>query len=343
MLPYKQQEIRLDQLEMPKVPMYYMQSDPDRAFPDSRYPHSGVALVRVDELLRNEVKIHPKAALAYKDWKANGENAEIIKQIDAVSLGHPDKVEYFRNKLAEGIARIASASWKKPVRVLLSDAPSNELDRLIGGMAEVDGTPISFRAEDRNPLLGIRGAARYTHLDYEDAFKLELEAVKRARGDMGMTHISLVLPACQTAKDVKAVSNLLGRAGLKRGEGGLEYHLLCRTPAQLMALDSFAADFDGFVIDVAELTQLMLGMDAGNVQVRTYYDDKHPAVIAYLEMALSAARKLKKPAGLVNIPPGALNHYAGQKATHKASYVAFRPEVYPTAREELILGQAKLK
>jgi len=342
-LPYKQQEIRLDQLEMPKVPMYYMQSDPDRAFPDSRYPHSGVALVRVDELLRNEVKLHPKAALAYKDWKANGENAEAVKQIDAISPGYADKAEYFRAKLSESIARIAAAAWKKPVRVLLSDGPSSDLDRLIGGMAEVDGTPISFRADDRNPLLGIRGAARYTHLDYEDAFKLELEAIQRVRSEMGMTNLSLVFPACQSAKEIKAISNLLGRAGLKRGEGGLEYHLLCRTPAQLMALDSFAPDFDGFVIDVADLTQLMLGMDAGNVQVKAFYDDKHPAVVAFLEMALGAAKKLKKPAGLVNIPPAAVGYYAGQKMTHKASYVAFRPEIYSSAREELLQAQSKAK
>lgn len=340
-LPFKQQQIHLADLEMPKVPMYYVQSDPDRAFPDARYPHKGVAIVRVDEMLRNEVKVHPKAALAYKDWKANGENADILKEIDAVSLGYPDKTEYFRTKLSEGIARIAAAAWKKPVRVLLSDGPSTDLDRLIGGKAEVDGSPISFKAEDRNPLIGIRGAARYTHIDYEDAFKLELECIKRVRVDMGMTNVSLVLPACQTQKEVKAIANLLNRAGLKRGENGLEYHLLCRTPAQLMALDSFAADFDGFVIDVSELTQLMLGMDAGIVPVRAFYDDKHPAVIAYLEMAIAAAKKLKKPIGLANIPPGAVNFYAGQKMTHKAGYVAFRPEVYATAREELLQGQGK--
>jgi pyruvate, water dikinase len=342
-LPYKQQEIHLADLEMPKVPMYYMQSDPDRAFPDSRYPHAGVALLRIDELLKNEVKVHPKAALAYKDWKAAGENADVIAKIDAVSLGYPDKAEFVRARLAEGMARIAAAAWKKPVRVLLSDAPSPELDKLIGGTAEVDGSPISFKADDKNPLLGIRGAARYTHLDYEDAFKLELDALVRVRNDMGMVNVSIVFPACQGAKDTKAIANLLTRAGLKRGENGLEYHLLCRTPAQLMALDSFAADFDGFVIDVAELTQLMQGIDAGNVQVRGFYDDKHPAVVAMIDMALEAAKKLKKPAGLANIPPGATAFYATQKVTHAAKYVAFRPEVYPTAREEMLQGQAKAK
>ena len=342
-LPFKQQEIHLADLEMPKVPMYYMQSDPDRAFPDARYPHAGVALVRIDEIVKNEIKIHPKAALAYKEWKSSGENADIVRKIDAVSLGYPDKAEFFRTRLAQGLARIAAADWKKPVRVLLSDAPSPELDALIGGTAEADGAPISFAAEDRNPLLGIRGAARYTHLDYEDAFKLELEAVARARGDMGMTSISLVLPACQTAKEVKAIVNLLNRAGLKREAGGMEYHLLCRTPAQLMALDSFAADFDGFAIDVAELTQLMLGMDAGNVIVKEFYDEKHPAVLAFIEMGLAAAKKLKKPAGLVNIPPRAISQYAGEKAVHSAKYVAFRPDVYPFAREELLHGQAKAK
>jgi pyruvate,water dikinase len=342
-LPYKQEEIRLDQLEMPKVPLMYQQSDPDRAFPDSRYPNAGVALVRVDELLRDEVKVHPKACIAYAGWKSGGENAEVVKKIDAATLGYPDKPAYFVTKLAEGIAHIAAASHPKPVRVLLSDAPSSDLDRLIGGLAEIDGAPFSFRNEDKNPLLGARGAARYTDLDYEEAFQLELQALARVRNVMGMKHVSLVLPACQSAKEVKAIAGLLAGAGLKRGADGLEYHLLCRTPAQLMALDAFAGEFDGFMIDVGDLAQLMQGMDAANVRVKPFYDEKHPAVAALVEMALDAAKKLKKPCGLVNIAPGNVSHFAAVKAVHKAAYVAFRPDVLPAAREEFMQAQGKAK
>jgi pyruvate,water dikinase len=341
-LPFKQQEIRLDQLEMPKVPLMYNQSDPDRAFPDSRYPTAGVALTRIDELIREEVKVHPGACLGYAGWKSGGEHGKVVQQIDEVSIGYPDKKEYFVRKLAESIGRIAGAAHPKPVRVLLSDGPSTDLDRLIGGMADVDGVDISFRAQEKNPLLGARGAARYATLEYEEAFKLELQALLRVRDRMGLKNVSIVYPACQTAKEVKAITGLLTRAGLKRGEG-LEFHLLCRTPAQLTGLDAFGADFDGFIIDVGELSQLMLGQDAGNPLVKAYYDDKHPAIMAMIEVGLQGARKLKKPCGLVNIPPGAVQHYAGIKAVHQASYLAFKPEVLPVAREELLQAQAKLK
>ncbi|HUJ74597.1 MAG TPA: putative PEP-binding protein, partial [bacterium] len=105
----------------------------------------------------------------------------------------------------------------------------------------------------------------------------------------------------------------------------------------------FAADFDGFLIDVAELTELLLGMDATNVRVKPFFDDKHPAVVAFLEMAVSGAQKLRKPVGMVNLPPGALAHYAGLKVVHQASYLTFRPEVLPSAREELLQGQARAR
>ncbi len=334
-LPYKQEEIKLSDLEMPKVPIMYNQSDPDRAFPDSRYPTAGVGLARIDELIKGEVKVHPSACLAYAGWKSSGEHGDIVKKIDEASLGYPDKKAYFVKKLAEGIGHIAAAAHPKPVRVLLSDGLSTDLDRLIGGMADVDGVDISFRSQEKNPLLGARGAARYSTLEYEEAFKLELEALVRVRDGMGLTNVSVVFPACQSAKEVKWVAGALGRAGLKRGKQ-LEYHLLCRTPAQLVSLDGFGGDFDGFLIDVAELTQTMLGMDAGNPLVKSYYDDKHPAVVSMIEMGLDAAKKMKLPCGLVNIPPGAMQHYAGLKAVQQASYLAIKPEVLPTAREELI-------
>jgi pyruvate,water dikinase len=334
-LPYKQEEIKLSDLEMPKVPLMYNQSDPDRAFPDSRYPTAGVGLARLDELIRNEVKVHPSAALAYAGWKSSGEHADVVKKIDEVSLGYPDKKDFFVRKLAEGVARIAAAAYDKPVRVLLSDGLSSDLDRLIGGTADVDGVDISFRAQEKNPLLGARGAARYSTLEYEEAFKLELEALLRVRNEMGLKNVSVVFPACQTAKETKWIAGALERAGLKRSKE-LEYHLLCRTPAQLVALDGFGSDFDGFVIDVGELAQLMLGMDAGNPLVKLYFDEKHPAVVSMIEMGLEAAKKLKKPCGLVNIPPGAIQYYAGLKPIQQASYLAIKPELFPTAREELI-------
>jgi pyruvate,water dikinase len=324
-LPYKEETIRLDSLTMPAVPLWYHQSDPDRAFPDARYPHGGVGLLRVDELIRDEVKVHPRAALEYP--------AEDKEAIDAVSKGFDDKQAYFVSRLAQGIARICAATSPRPVRALLSDATSRELTRLIGGKA--------YAYDDANPLLGTRGAGRYEDLDYEEAFDLELQALAAVRGQMGQGNLSLVFPACNGAKEVKAIAAKLKSHKLERGRDGMEWHLLCRTPAQMLALDQFAADFDGFVLSVGDLAQLALGIDASNVLMKGYYDEKHPAVLSLLDTALDLAKRLGKPAGLANISPANVEAFAKLDVTRKASYLVLRPDVFPQARELLLLAEGK--
>jgi pyruvate, water dikinase len=319
-LPYQEETIRLDQLKMPAKPMWYHQSDPDRAFPDARYPHAGVGLLRVDELMRDEIKVHPRACLEYP--------AEEKQAIDAVSKGYPDKKGFFVTRLAQGIGRICAATSPRPVRALLSDATTRELNRLIGGKA--------YAYDDANPLLGTRGAGRYTDLDYEEAFDLELQALERVRKEMGQANLSLLLPACQTAKEAKTLGDLLQGHGLGRGKDGLEWHLLCRTPAQMLALDQIAGSFDGFLFSVGDLAQLVLGVDASNVLMRGFYDEQHPAVLSLLDTGLDLAKRLRKPAGLVNIAPANLPAFAKLDVMRKADFVVLRPDVFPTAREYLL-------
>ncbi len=330
-LPFHEETIRLDELEMPKVAMLFQQSDPDRAFPDSRYPNGGVGLLRIDELFRTEVKVHPQAALAVSDWKRRGENESVVAAIEEISKGYEDKSRFVVEKLAEGIARIAASAFPQPVRVMLSDASTRDLDRLLGGK--------EFSFEENNPSLGARGAARYNDLDYEEAFALELEALRQARETMGMVNMSVVVPTAQTPKEAKVVTDLLAQNGLKRGENGLEYHLLCRTPGQLLSLESFAEAFDGFLFDVGEIAQLIQGMDSRNVRVREFYKETHPAVISMLASGLKAAKKLGKSAGLVNIAPGNLRAFAEEPAFKNVAYVVVRPDVFPQAREEFIAAE----
>jgi pyruvate,water dikinase len=324
-LPYKDETIRLDQLTMPSVPFWYHQSDPDRAFPDARYPHEGVGLLRVDEVMRDEVKVHPRAVLEYP--------AEEQQRIDAVSKGYPDKKAYFVGKLAQSIARICSATSPRPVRALLSDATARELNRLIGGSA--------YAYDDANPLLGTRGAGRYTDLDYEEAIDLELQALARVRGEMGQTNLSLILPACQNAKEAGAIADLLKGHDLSRGKDGMEWHLLCRTPAQMLSLDQFADAFDGFLFSVSDLAQLALGVDVSNVLMRSYYDEKHPAVLSLLETGLDLAKRLGKPAGIVNISPANLAAFAKLPVMKKAGFVVLRPDVFSQAREMFLDAEGK--
>ena len=324
-LPYKDETIRLDQLQMPSKPMWYQQSDPDRAFPDARYPHEGVGLLRVDDVVRDEVKVHPRACLEYP--------AEDKERIDEVSKGYPDKKAYFVTRLAQSIARISAATSPKPVRVLLSDATSRELNRLVGGRA--------YAYDDANPLLGTRGAGRYTDLDYEEAFDLELQALAAVHGQMGQGNLSLILPACQTVKEAQAITSLLKQHGLARGQGGMEWYLLCRTPAQMLALDQLGAEFDGFLFSVGDLAQLTLGIDASNVLMRDFYDEKHPAVLSLLETGLDLAKRLGKPAGLANIAPANVAAFAKLPVMKKADFVVLRPDVFPQAREFFLEAEGK--
>ena len=320
-LPFKEETIRLDELEMPKLPLLYHQSDPDRAFPDSRYPNAGVGLLRVDEVIRDEVKVHPLACLEYPS-EASGE-------IDAVSAGYPDKKAYFVSRVSQSIGRITASAHPNPVRVLLSDATGAEMAKLIGGALHPDSH------EDENPMLGTRGAGRYIDFDYEEAFALEMQALAKVRGEMGQDNMHLILPACQTPAEAADIASVLSGNGLGRGDG-LEHHLLCRTPAQLLCLDTFAEAIDGFLFSVSDLARLIQGIDPASVLAGEYYSEKHPAVISLLDTGLELAQRLGKPAGLVNIAPGNIKSFAESGLFKKAGYLALRPDVLPQARQTLI-------
>ncbi|MBI3993211.1 MAG: phosphoenolpyruvate synthase [Candidatus Lambdaproteobacteria bacterium] len=323
-LPFKEETIRIEELEMPKVKMMFQQSDSDRAFPESRYPIKGIGLLRMDELIRDEVKLHPLAARDYANWKKNGENEAIVKQIDEVSRGYPDKSVYFVNRLSQGIGQIAAAVYPKPVHVLLPDSPTRQLDALIGGK--------QFSYGEANPMLGLRGAARFHELDYEEAFKLEVSALARARNEMGLDNIAVVVPGAQSAREADTALELLADAGLQQGQQGLAVLLLCRTPAQAMVVGELADKFDGFILDVGETAQLAQGMDRSNTLLE-FYSERHPAVVQLVTIAVSAAKKARKPMGLTNIAPGNLKFFAEQPAFKKASYVAVRPDVFMEARQ----------
>ncbi|MDH4226051.1 MAG: PEP-utilizing enzyme, partial [Deltaproteobacteria bacterium] len=323
-LPFKSETIRLKELEMPKTPFYFHESNPDNAFPASQYPIQGIGLVRMDEIIRDEVKVHPLACKAYSGWKKSGEESRTVAQIDELSKGYPDKEAYFVNKLAEGIGRIASSVYPRPVQVLLPDAPSRDLDRLVGGSA--------FKMDEANSMLGARGAARFTDLDYEDAFLLELAGLKKAHKEMGMSNISVILPACQSEKELKAVVGLLGSNGMKHNNDGLKYQMLVRTPAQILTMGQFADQVDGFLFDVGEIAQTAQGMDAKNVLVKAYFKEDHPAVLELLKMGMAAAKKAKKPAGLANIAPGNLQGFAKNPEILHADYVVVRSDVFQNAR-----------
>lgn len=321
-LPYNEQEFRLDELVMPSLPLFFHLSDPDRAFPDVRYPNAGVGLLRIDEVIRDEVKVHPQACLEYPD--------EDSERIDAVSAGYPDKKEYFVSKLAQSVGRIAAAVHPKPVRALLSDATTAEMRKLIGGSLHPHN--------DDNPMLGTRGAGRYTDFDYDEAFALELQALARVRNVMGLDNLSLILPACQTSQEVNDIMDALSSAGLERGNGNLEVHLLCRTPAQLLTLDQFADSVDGFLFNVGDIARLAQGIDPASVLMGPYFNEKHPAVLSLVETGLEEAKRLNKSAGLSNLSSGVqgVRDFAALSLMRKADYAVIRSDILPDVREAFL-------
>ena len=326
-LPYKEQEFRLADLKMPSLPLYFHLSDPDRAFPDARYPNAGVGLLRIDEVIRDEVKVHPKACLEYPD--------EDPQAIDAVSTGYPDKKEYFVTKLAQSVARVAAAVYPKPVRALLSDATSAEMRKLIGGSVHPH--------TDGNPMLGTRGAGRYTDFDYDEAFALELQALARVRNEMGLDNLSLILPACQTSREVDDLMEALSSNGLERGNGNLEMHLLCRTPAQMLTLDQFADSVDGFLFNVGDIARLAQGIDPVSILMADYFSETHPAALALVETGLDEAKRLGKPAGLVNMSSGVqgVRDFSAQPLMKKADYAVIRSDMVPDVREAFLDAEGK--
>lgn len=326
LLPYREEEVRLAELSIPNLPLFFHHSEPSRSFLDAQYPAKGVGLLRIDELLREEVKVHPMACVQYP-------GIEDREAVDAASLGYQDKQEYFVTRLSQGIAQIAAAMHPRPVCVLLSDGTSADLAALAGGKA--------FRFPDANPLLGTRGVGRYTDLDYEEAFALELRAIQRVREKMGLENLALILPAVHSAKEIAQLHQALAQNQLGRGTAGLRVHMLCRTPAQLLQLKEYDAHVDGFVFHTMDLAQLALGIDASNPLMRPYFDSKHPAVLQLLEQGLNQARALGKPALLAHMPPADLPFFSHWPLRSLAGGFVVRAELFERARVELLDGEGR--
>ena len=199
--------------------------------------------------------------------------------------------------MAEGVATIAAAFWPKPVIVRLSDFKSNEYRKLIGGSR--------YEPEEENPMLGFRGAARYISADFGEAFAMECEALKRVRGEMGLTNVQVMVPFVRTVSQAERVVSLLAKFGLKRGENDLKIIMMCEIPSNAILAHDFLQHFDGFSIGSNDLTQLTLGLDrdSGLELLAHDFDERDPAVLALLKMAITACREQGKYVGICGQGP----------------------------------------
>ncbi|KEF33610.1 phosphoenolpyruvate synthase [Deinococcus sp. RL] len=289
-LPYRVHRVELD--AMPSVPLKVMMNvaSPDRAFSFAALPNEGVGLARVEFIISNVIGIHPRALLDYPNVPG-----DVRAQIDEKTAGYATPRDFFREKLAEGVATIAAAFAPKPVIVRLSDFKSNEYAHLIGGPA--------YEPHEENPMLGFRGASRYRSPDFAAAFALECEAIQEVRDGMGLKNVQVMVPFVRTVGEARAVMEVLARNGLRRGENGLKVIMMCEIPSNAILADQFLEHFDGFSIGSNDLTQLTLGLDRDSGLVADLFDEQNEAVLALMSQAISAAKRAGKYIGICGQGP----------------------------------------
>ncbi|MGP3533876.1 phosphoenolpyruvate synthase [Microbacterium sp. RD1] len=289
-LAFDEEETELDR--MPEVPVKIMMNvgTPDQAFSFAKLPNRGVGLARLEFIINRQIGIHPRALLAVDELP--GElGDEIRERVQA----YPSPREYFVQRVAEGVSTIAAAFAPEPVIVRLSDFKSNEYANLLGG-------PL-YEPVEENPMLGYRGASRYISPEFRACFDLECEAMRRVRDDMGLTNVQLMVPFVRTLGEAEAVVELLAENGLRRGENDLKVIMMCELPSNAVLADRFLDYFDGFSIGSNDMTQLTLGLDRDSGLVAQTFDERDPAVLAMLEMAIEACQRRGKYVGICGQGP----------------------------------------
>ncbi|NND53551.1 MAG: phosphoenolpyruvate synthase [Gammaproteobacteria bacterium] len=289
-LDFEEQEIKLNQL--PDIPVKIMMNvgNPDRAFDFASIPNSGVGLARLEFIINRMIGVHPRALLDYETL-----DEDLRATIDMQMAGYDDPVQFFVDKLSEGIATIAAAFAPEPVIVRLSDFKSNEYANLIGGAG--------YEPDEENPMLGFRGASRYLADDFQACFRLEVEALKRVRNDMGLTNVQIMVPFVRTVREAEQVTKLLAELGLARGENGLQLIMMCELPTNAVLADQYLEYFDGMSIGSNDMTQLTLGLDRDSGLIAELFDERDDAVKAMLKMAIDACVRRGKYIGICGQGP----------------------------------------
>ena len=288
-LPFAASVFELENVVHPRTGMYLNVGDPQQALSFSGLPADGVGLARLEFIINNSIKVHPQALLEFDSL-----DEETRKKVQAVISGYPSPRDYFVRRLAEGVATIAAAFYPRPVVVRLSDFKSNEYAALLGGTR--------YEPFEENPMLGWRGASRYFSPQFHDAFAMECAAIRGVRNEMGLDNVIPMLPFVRTVEEGKAVLQKMAELGLRRGENGLKVYLMCELPSNALLADSFLDDFDGFSIGSNDLTQLTLGVDRDSGLLHGY-DERNPAVLALMEMAIQACRARGKYIGICGQAP----------------------------------------
>lgn len=290
-LPFEVRRTELGELPRPRTRIMVNLGNPDLAFRTAALPADGVGLARMEFIISEHIKAHPMALL-HPDKVTDAAEQAALRRL---TRHHARPEDFFIEKLAEGVGTIAAAFYPRPVIVRLSDFKTNEYASLLGGGP--------FEVQEENPMLGFRGASRYSHPAYEEGFALECAALKRVRDEMGLTNVKVMVPFCRRIPEAEAVLQTMARHGLRRGENGLEVYVMCEIPNNVIQVDAFCELFDGISIGSNDLTQLTLGVDRDSEIVAFDFDERDPGVMAMIRMAVEGAKRSGSHSGICGQAP----------------------------------------
>lgn len=336
-LRYRVDKTNLEKLPLTRTQIMMNVGIPEMAFAQAKIPNDGVGLAREEFIISSHIGIHPLALLDYEKLKAQadltparfgatispesgctetcrpgpspsterGAASEVrwvVQQIAERTVGYTDKAQFFVDKLASGVAKIAAAFWPNDVIVRLSDFKSNEYATLLGGSL--------YEPAESNPMIGWRGASRYYDPKYKAAFGLECRALKKARDEWGLTNIKVMIPFCRTPEEGRKVLETMAEFGLKQGENGLEVYVMCEIPSNVILAEEFAEIFDGFSIGSNDLTQLALGLDRDSELVAHIYDERNEAVKRLVKHVINVAHRKGRKIGICGQAPSDFPEFA---------------------------------
>lgn len=300
-LPFKIEKTDIKDLKKTKTKIMMNIGEPELAFSSSFIPNDGVGLARLEFIINNYIKIHPLALINYNKII----DPSVKSEIDKLTVNYKNKSQYFVDRLAQGVARISAAFYPKDVIVRLSDFKTNEYANLIGGGI--------YEPIESNPMIGFRGASRYYSPEFLPAFKLECQAIKKVREEMGLKNLKVMIPFCRTIEEGKKVQQIMAENGLKRGLEGLEIYVMAEIPANIILAEKFCQIFDGFSIGSNDLTQLTLGIDrdaGGSLKIAGVSDERNEAVKELIKNLIKVAKKHRRKVGICGQGPSDFPDFA---------------------------------
>lgn len=329
-IPFTKTTTDLSELPTPAMHLMVNIGNPETAFSTRFLPNDGVGLARMEFIVADYIKVHPMALVHPEKI----DDIAVRRQVEDLGRAFDTPGDYFVRQLAEGVGTIAAAFFPKPVIVRMSDFKTNEYASLIGGAW--------FEPKEENPMLGFRGAARYSHPAYAEGFALECRAMKRVRNDMGLTNVKLMIPFCRRTNEAEQVLHAMAEHGLARGSNGLEIYVMCEIPNNVIQIDAFAQLFDGFSIGSNDLAQLVLGVDRDSDIVAFDFDERDPGVLEMIRMTIEGGKRNGRHVGICGQAPSDYPEVARFLVEQGIDSISVNPDSMIKTMREVLASEARL-